>query len=545
MNVSLQRAIELPGFRSGSWLLGVPAVLYALSVLPFVYQGVVGEPDLERMTLGVIYGASTGLHATANFHYGYLVSFGYYAALYHLLPTSILLNSAALIPVINYLGYASAVAALCTLALYTARLFGVRAAFATCMIFGFSPLFLDIGTSGHPQIPGMALLLLGAWLLTFATEEEVRVGYRAAATSAALAVMITALCVRNDVALVFPFITIASPAREGFSTRAWLRASGLRLAVLAVAVVIYVVIESHVYHDHGDNADFVATFFATFYNPRTVPRGLAAFVLSTGIASILCLAALLASRAVRRLPRLDLAAIALLALPTLLFWLPNPTPPRHLLAAVLAVAMFIALVLGRLARPQYVVALGILLPIGNQALAEASHGFLVSHYRWPYPQLTLRRVSTSIPTGAFPLDHDAKQEDFTFFRNEGRAFARACSGHLLVFAPRPHYMMLSLIELDRSVRLNSTHVGDAEVVRASGLRCTADFVLNPSEVHGDTLREFLDRDAYKGLPIYFQEARRDQYDRTAVPAARRFCIDSVPGRICPRASPLPDSRPQG
>lgn len=545
MNASLQRAVALPGFRWASWLLAVPAILYAAAVLPYVYQGVVGEPDLERMVLGVIYGASTGLHAAANFHYGYLVSFGYYAALYHFLPTSVLLNSAALIPVINYLGYVSAVAAIGMLALYTAKLYGARTAFATCMIFGFSPLFLDIGTSGHPQIPGMALLLLGAWLLTFATEEETRVGYRVSAASAALAVMITALCVRNDVALVFPFITIASPARGASSVRTWVRASGLRLAVLAVAVVIYVVIESNVHHDNGGNADFVSTFFATFYNPRTVPRGLAAFLLSTGIATIICVAALLASRATRRLAPLDLAALGLLALPTLIFWLPNPTPPRHLLAAVLAVAMFIALVSSRMARPQYVLALAILLPLGNQALAEASHHLLVSHYRWPYPQLTQRRVSTSIPTGAFPLDHEAKQEEFTLFRNEGRAFARACSGHLLVFAPRAHYMISSLIELDRSVSLSSARVGDAEVVRASGRRCTADFVTNPSEVHGDTLREFLDMDAYKALPIYFQETRRDRYDRTAVPAARRFCIDSVPGRICPRSSSTPDSPPQG
>lgn len=545
MNVSLQRAVALPGLRSASWLLALPAVLYALAVLPFVYQGVVGEPDLERMLLGVVYGASTGLHETANFHYNYLVSFGYYAALYHFLPQSVLLSSAALIPVINYLGYVSAVAAMGTLALYTARLFGVYAAFATCMIFGFSPLFLDIGTSGHPQIPGMALLLLGAWLLTFGSEQQIRIGYRVAATLAALAVVTVALCVRNDVALVFPFITIASPAREAASLRTWLRASGLRFAVLVVALVIYIVIESNVYHDNGGNADFVKTFFATFYNPRTIPRGLAAFVLSVGIGSTLCLLALAASRAARRLPRLDLAAIALLALPTLLFWLPNPTPPRHLLAAVLAVAMFIALVLSRVTRPQYVIALAILLPLGNQVLAEASHGLLVRNYRWPYPQLTQRRASTSIATGAFPLDHAVKQEEFMFFRNEGRAFARACTGHILVFAPRPHYMMMSLIERDRSVRLSSTHVGDAEVVRAAGARCTADFVTNPSEVHGDTLREFLDREGYRGLPIYFQESRRDKYDRTPVPAERRFCIDTVPGRLCPRSPAAPDSPARG
>ena len=55
----------------------VPVVLYALVVLPFVYRGVVGEPDLERTALGLVYGASSGLNETAGFHYGYEVSFGY------------------------------------------------------------------------------------------------------------------------------------------------------------------------------------------------------------------------------------------------------------------------------------------------------------------------------------------------------------------------------------------------------------------------------------------------------------------------------------
>jgi len=134
--------------------------------------------------------------------------------------------------------------------------------------------------------------------------------------------------------------------------------------------------------------------------------------------------------------------------------------------------------------------------------------------------------------GAFPLDHEAKQEAFMLLRDEGRAFARACSGHLLVFAEQPHYMMLSLVESDRTVRFDSAWEGDTIVMHASGKRCTVDFVVKQAVLHRDALRDFLNIDRYKALPIYFQEARRNPYDRMAVPADRRFCIDSPVDRTC-------------
>jgi hypothetical protein len=146
MSTVLERRDAVPQLEPGRWVLGVPVAVYAVLVLPFVFHDVVGEPDLERMVMGVIYGASSGLHEAAGYHYNLQVSFGYYAALYHLLPQSVLLNSSALIEGINFIGYASAIAGVGLVALYVERLFGIVVAVATSVLFGFCPVFLDMGT---------------------------------------------------------------------------------------------------------------------------------------------------------------------------------------------------------------------------------------------------------------------------------------------------------------------------------------------------------------------------------------------------------------
>ena len=139
--------------------------------------------------------------------------------------------------------------------------------------------------------------------------------------------------------------------------------------------------------------------------------------------------------------------------------------------------------------------------------------------------------------GAFPLDHEAKQESFMLLRNEARAFARTCSGNVLAFAEEPHYMMLSLVELDRSVRIKTVEVGDTKVFQLRGTRCSVDFVEKAAAWHRDALREFLEAGYDAQWPIYFQESRRNPSDRTPVPQERRYCIEkSIDGQCTLPAS---------
>jgi hypothetical protein len=536
MNTVLERRVAVPQLTPGRWLLGVPVVLYALLVLPFVFHDVVGEPDLERTVMAIMYGASSGLHESAGYHYGVEVSFGYYAAIYHLLPQDVLLNSSALIAAVNFIGYACAVLAIGALALFVSRLFGVLVAVTTCVLFGFSPVFLDLGTSGHPQLPGLALTLLGAWLLTFATDSTLRGFRRVLAGAAAFVVLSAALTMRGDFVLAFPFITLVACERELRSRPVWLLAAGQRFGVLFTAFVTFLILRSYAYDSGpGGDSDFVANFFATFYRGDTVPRGLVVVVLCTGAATMLACVGALFLPAARTLRLVNVLALVALALPSLAFWLPNSTPGRHLILVTLAIALTLALLSTVSVRPQWAVAGAALLVLANQVIAEASHGALERHYQWTFPLLSARRATQSVPMGAFPLDHEAKQESFIMLRAEGREFARTCSGKVLAFAEEPHYMMMSLVESDRSVRFKTVAVGDTKVIQARGARCSVDFVEKAAAWHRDALREFLEAGYDVGWPIYFQESRRNPSDRTAVPEERRYCVQKTADGWCAAA----------
>jgi hypothetical protein len=487
---------------------------------------VVGEPDLERTVMAILYGASSGLHEAAGYHYGLEVSFGYYAAIYHLLPHAVLVHSASLIEAINLIGYASAVLSMGALALYVARLFGVTAALITCILFGFSPVFLDLGTSGHPQVPGLALTLLGAWLLTYVTDTSLQRSRRVAAGVVAFLTLTVALTFRGDFVLAFPFLTVVAADSELGSRRVWLRAAATRVALLAPAFAVFLVLQSLAFSaGSAGKAGFVSTFFATFYKPDTIPRGLVVVVLCTGVATMLAFLWLVLLRAARSLAVIHSVAILALALPTLAFWLPNSTPGRHLILVTLAVALTIALILTRAARPRWALPAAALLVISDQAIAEVSHNLLEQRYQWTFPLVTGRRATQSVPMGAFPLDHEAKQELFMRLRNEGQAFARTCAGNVLAFAEEPHYMMLSLFELDPAARMRTVEVNATRVFQFRGTRCSVDFVEKAAAWHRDALREFLEAGYDARWPIYFQESRRNPSDRTSVPEERRYCSE--------------------
>lgn len=537
MNTVLERPVAVPQLNPGKWLLAIPVVLYALAVLPFVFHDVVGEPDLERTAMAILYGSASGLHESAGYHYGLGVSFGYYWGFYHLVPQAVRIDSSALIAVMNFAGYGFAVLAITMLALYGARLFGVITSVAACILFGFSPVFLDLGTSGHPQLPGLALTVTSAWLLTYATDGTVRSTYRILTGVLAFAVATVALTMRGDFVLAFPFITLIARVGELQSRRGWLLAAGQRAGVLFAAFVTFLILRSLTY-DSGPEGDtgFVANFFATFYKTDTVPRGLVVVVLCTGIATTLALVGLVFLRSARQLRLVNVVALVSLALPSLVFWLPNSTPGRHLILVTLAIALALALLITRSGRPRWAIPAAALLVISNEALAEISHNWIDQHYQWTYPSLSERRATQAVPIGLFPLDHLAKQESFMVIRNEGRAFARGCSGQVLAFAEEPHYMMLSLAELDHSMRFKTVTVGDTKVFQARGARCSVDFVEKAAAWHRDALKEFLEAGYDAGWPIYFQESRRNPSDRTPVPEERRYCLEKTADGWCDSAA---------
>ena len=224
------------------WLLIVPPALYALLVFPFVFQGVLGEPDLERMALALVYGASSGLQADAGYHYNYLVSFGYYQGLYQLLPHAVLVSLSRADRRHQLRGFCIGgdrrgdAGAVSGEALWASR------AFPRVCCSDFSPVFLELGTSGHPQLPGFAVLLAGGWLLSFLDDPGFGVRQRVMVAACSFVMFFVAMSIRADVALAFPFMTLMG--RPGASRPEWLRASAGRLLVMGSACILWLALVS-------------------------------------------------------------------------------------------------------------------------------------------------------------------------------------------------------------------------------------------------------------------------------------------------------------
>ena len=124
-------------------------VLFAVCVHTFQYRGVLGESDLYRVLNGMLDGANSGAKLGSDLHYGRDFSFGYILALYALLSDQVLRDPDRLIPIINDIGFYSIILGLIFFWLSTRLVFGARAATVALILFAFSPMILELATSGH------------------------------------------------------------------------------------------------------------------------------------------------------------------------------------------------------------------------------------------------------------------------------------------------------------------------------------------------------------------------------------------------------------
>lgn len=133
-------------------ILDIDASLAASLLLLFalgVHAGVLGEADLYRVLDGLLDGAVSGTKVNSNFHYGRDFGFGYILAIYALIPTADLRNPDKLIPLINDVGFYSIVLALVFFWQSIYLVHGSRAAIIALALFAFSPMVLELATSGH------------------------------------------------------------------------------------------------------------------------------------------------------------------------------------------------------------------------------------------------------------------------------------------------------------------------------------------------------------------------------------------------------------
>jgi len=507
-------AMPAPGLSA--LLLAVPALLLALVALPFRYDVTLAEPDLARMMAALLYGHATGANELAGMHYGLSFSFGYYKLLYALAPAEWLRHPDLAAHLINVVGIAAGLLCAWTCTCYLSRLLGLTAGVCASLLFFLSPVMLPVALSGHPLVPAAACAFAAGWLFLEADETGSR-RLRLACLGAAFLLLVAGLTLRAEIALAFPFFWLAG-SRSGAARRWWPYA--WRAALLGAAFLAFLFLQQGFVESEGGAAGRLGRFLASFMSPALIGRGLVVLALATGLATLLGVALAARSRALRAR---EIALTLLLGLPGLVLWLPNPQPARHFFFPVLAACLLAALWLEH--RPggmRRAIGFSLLLVLANQLAAEALRAPIVSRYAWSYPAATPRRATQQVPLGLFPLDQQANQAQVEAERAEATALAAHAPERLVVLADFQHHLIARLIAADPSLQWSET-TRDGRVVNE--LRSPGRRIVLVEKYHAwprDAAAEILASDAWAGWPIYVQRSTLSRFDKTEIPAERRY-----------------------
>jgi hypothetical protein len=492
----------------------IPIVIFLLLVRPYVFRDVVGEEDLVRVANGLLLGHKIGFEKAIDVHYGMNFSYGYYWFIYNVLPSSMFATSADVIRFINESGYLFAGLTLLFGGATVSRMYGPVAGAVTVTVFGFSPMFLELATSGHPLLPAAALFFAAAWLFQVA-EDSAAPGVRWTLWLVASALAFASLTTRGETALAFPFLVFAF--RDFGLTKVARDKALARGVALTLVFLLFLYLGTYFHRAESTEAlDSISVFLSRFYIARNVIKGMVGLVIGLGIVSCAVIGLAFALRTRRHLWPAFLAL--LLIVPNLVFWLPNGFPVRHFFFALFGGAMFVGVVAQSLMpdgaiRP---IAAAALLALLNQVAAEAAFPFIVAKYEWNYDKLGDRRATYQVPLGMFHRNHKANEYMFSTLRAEAKTLATIKDREVVIFADQVDYILLSLIDSadQLEVRPEPSPGITYEVVRGKQkFTLIEKYHQWPADVMGEYVRS---RDV-SNLRFYVQPSTRSRYDKTELP----------------------------
>jgi hypothetical protein len=492
----------------------LPALALAALTARYIYRDCVAEPDTIHMINGVLAAHADGEQWNPLHKYGFGFTFGYYWLLYQL-PKAVLDNPARLIAAVNAIGFASAILACGALGLLARRLHGAWTGLAMTLPLALSPMMLELSTYGHPFLLSVALLLFGAEALLSA---ETRRGTWAwAGRAVALALVVASLTVRADSLIALPWLVVAGPYRGPADSPA--RRLAGRGLLLGAAACAFLLLQHAVVGHRASTLESLGSFFAQFYRPGQLVRGIVVGLLAGGLGLAVATAIHGARWARRGFDRAILPPLVLLGTAGL-FWLPNPTPCRHLFFAVLAACEIFAVGAARRLGARAAVAWAVAVVLANQVAAELLYRPIAARYPWAYASSTPRRATGAVPIGWFLPNHVTLQAACAGLREEGRRLAAARDPEIVAFADSP-YLVLGWLER-----------GDVRLWRDT---VEAGFVVTRLERPGQVVRiiekapywprdvaaEYLAAHPLSRARVYVNPATRSRYDRAPLPDSSR------------------------
>ncbi len=390
----------------------IAAIFLSLQIL-LGYSSVV-EPDSVRMSYGLAHAIRSGEGLGARDLYGRAVSFGYYA-LFLVMPRGLLSDPARLSLLMNWLSMLSVAGSFVPLVLWMSRLWGPAMAVAAAVLLATSPVLLEIGGYGHPAGPAFLCsnLALAFFLCGFAPRATGGWWSLAAAVVAALAAAI--LRATSMVLLpLLPLLGIMIARDTALVTR---RAANLRIVgggvlVAVVTIGTFLALQSKVMAIAPERMVPVpgstlegAVSAGALLKEHLAPIGARPFLKgvvawATGLGPLLLvLGGIGVLTAIRRRDwAFSFAAWAVLV-PSLILWLPNPTPSRHFhstfLVLVPAALIWIRVRFGS-DRFALVAVLLVVLNIASMAMLRPA---IVASYNFAFAKVLPHRVSTRVPLG--------------------------------------------------------------------------------------------------------------------------------------------------
>jgi hypothetical protein len=375
----------------------------------FIYRNGTPEPDSTAMIAGMALGMSGHVSPGDAILYGRHVSPGMHELATRVFP-ALHVPPQHLLPILNW--FTVICASLCVWPLYIfMRHHLARAGALACAgIWMFTPLVWESGTYYHPLVPATLLLLL-----SLLCARHIRLSDRGllwAALTVALAA--SAFILRVEIVVVWPALLVWT-----LTSRRRARDTALLLTISVCAAVSYLLAQRALSGATPIAASGVGVFLDSITrrylhsaNLAGLPRSAAWMVFGMGVGALAAcavgLARFLRTRLSRNQARLVAAALAW-ALPSMLFWLPQPTPIlRHYFLATVGIAVLLGIVL--LARTS-----GRKLWLAAALIAAANLGVPEVFYR----AYAARSPAPKTPHGAFFFYH--QKANTTIERNHGIA----------------------------------------------------------------------------------------------------------------------------
>jgi hypothetical protein len=422
------------------WILGAAiAALVGLAYLPFLYDGLV-EADSVQVGRGIVHAIRSGEGLAARDLYGRTFSFGYYGlfiALYPLLFQSF----GPLVATMNGLNLACTALSFLPMFLWMSQLWGRAVGGAAAALLATTPVVFELGGYGHPE--GPAFLALNVALALFL--RGIAPGQRSGPLLAgALACAFAAATLRADVLFGFPLFVLLAPiaAGPGRGWRAFMLGAGVTVLAtagfFAAQAVVVAMIPPRITPIPGGTFTGQLGLFAFFgeywkiaKQTQSLAKGIA--VWATGLGPLLLAAGLLGTLAAFGRRRTFAWAAVTILVVNGVFWLPDPTPSRHLLMTFLVLAPAAALLLGDLVPRRRFAVTVVLLAALNLASMAAAYPIVVGNYAFKFVTLLPRRVNTWVPMGDPISNRIWAQRQVELETAEARQLAASDEPKLLVF----------------------------------------------------------------------------------------------------------------